>query len=724
MPAPDLAQTVRAVIEKSKAIPAQLDAYGEFIDSPIGKLELEHLYDLFDAFLENLAERFPDIASKRAANNARNDIVNFLSLADNDPERVKEVLRVELKPAQPTMSASISERFSKMNTDEKKAIDAALRLIRRSPVDLVFRVESGKHLADAGPDFSRFFAAVKAESHNIRELRFENLIVEKGIFNKLLLKSEKQDYSIWVPSFFAKENIDALVERVSPISEHVLLGVLKNLKAQGKLEEVRPFLSLLLGNQGVIGRGTSVPEDLKTFIHESTNGEFLALAPFDLDDTSLLELEAEEERKRRENQRLQAEREREEALKKEREQRSPQYKSKSKVEPVQIGGSGQMTVQVQITAESIYLGKKMDLEQFQKALARRVSEKEFSSQVRETGDFYWELPVVLRNGLAIVGSSGSGKSMTLKRLLDGIAQKGGAPRVVVLDQKGEHRGIAWKYNWEVFAFAADSQAKEFSVPLTLSFGADNASQEMELVADLLQEWFLQSGLTCTDQQRSRIASVLKSITDQKISFESIAPLLSKEPELSQFGQRLSKNMASKTTAYKIFSDRIGFQLPSQANFLIDVSGRGLKDPTTREERAITSVLLLKSLTSSGIMNSVIVVEDVLDRFKSESLRRKSLEITSKLRSMGNTFIATSRSQIRDFVGNRCLEILHRLSGEKVVNEELAEFGSGAILKNLETSIGFLPRGYAITSQVVEEGKAMPPQAIRVEQLQFSTTQKQ
>ena len=38
MPAADAIQLVRAAIERNREIPAVLDAYGEFIDSPLGPL--------------------------------------------------------------------------------------------------------------------------------------------------------------------------------------------------------------------------------------------------------------------------------------------------------------------------------------------------------------------------------------------------------------------------------------------------------------------------------------------------------------------------------------------------------------------------------------------------------------------------------------------------------------------------------------------------------------
>ena len=49
--------------------------------------------------------------------------------------------------------------------------------------------------------------------------------------------------------------------------------------------------------------------------------------------------------------------------------------------------------------------------------------------------------------------------------------------------------------------------------------------------------------------------------------------------------------------------------------LFDISGRGLKDPTTKEERQMLSVFLLRDLALSGMKGSIIVIEDVLDRFK-------------------------------------------------------------------------------------------------------------
>ena len=92
MPAIDLVQLVHSSVERNREIPAVLDAYGEFLDSPIGPLELQSLVSVFACILDNLSQRFPEIASKRAATSAQNDIVAFLSATNNNVERVNDVL--------------------------------------------------------------------------------------------------------------------------------------------------------------------------------------------------------------------------------------------------------------------------------------------------------------------------------------------------------------------------------------------------------------------------------------------------------------------------------------------------------------------------------------------------------------------------------------------------------------------------------------------------------
>ena len=67
-----------------------------------------------------------------------------------------------------------------------------------------------------------------------------------------------------------------------------------------------------------------------------------------------------------------------------------------------------------------------------------------------------------------------GRSTTLRRVIDGFGQatemESSFPPLFVIDQKGEHRGLAWKYKWQVLAFAADSQAQEFRVPVVVIEG--------------------------------------------------------------------------------------------------------------------------------------------------------------------------------------------------------------------------------------------------------------
>ena len=131
-----------------------------------------------------------------------------------------------------------------------------------------------------------------------------------------------------------------------------------------------------------------------------------------------------------------------------------------------------------------------------------MQEKDIPSQVEEAGEYYTELGVVKRDGVAIIGSSGSGRSSTLKRLVDGVASKAGAPRIILIDQKGEHRGVAWKYSWKVLGFAADSQAQEFRSALVTK-----DQDAVELLSDLIQEWLLQSGQNCSTEQRARLSKI-------------------------------------------------------------------------------------------------------------------------------------------------------------------------------------------------------------------------
>ena len=94
-----------------------------------------------------------------------------------------------------------------------------------------------------------------------------------------------------------------------------------------------------------------------------------------------------------------------------------------------------------------------------------------------------------------------------------------------------------------------------------------------------------------------------------------------------------------------------------------------------------SVLLLRDLAVSGTKGSIIVIEDILDRFKVESLKLRTIQIVQKLRANGNKFIITSKSRSREFLAANCIELVHRLSGEKVITEEFSEFNSDLSLKS-------------------------------------------
>ena len=713
MPAADIVQLIHSAVEKNREIPAMIDAYGEFVDSPIGPLELENLEVVFKQILDNLSQRYPDVASKRAATTARNDIESFLIASNNNVDRLKEVLKSELRDVADNFVLSISERFSKMNSEEKRAIDASLRLVRRSQLELLFRVEQGKQLASSGKEFQKYFAAIKAQAPGIKELRYENLIVEKAIFNKLLLKAKDRNYNIWVPSFFSKEKADALIERLNIPSENLLLSRLRDLKSQGKIDPLRPVLALLEENLGVVPKGQRIPEELSDYVQES--GEYLVMAPHELDNISLFLHEEEEEQRAKQKEQEEMRRREEEAIQIAEERKSEQYRQKLRQVGVEVP---QAEIARAKSGNAVYLGKQLDTQQMISALVRNVQERDIPSQVKEIGEFYVELDVVKRDGAAIVGSSGSGRSTTLKRLIDGIASKSGAPKIILVDQKGEHRGVAWKYTWKVFGFASDSQAQEFREAL---FTRDPESAE--LVSDLIQEWLLQSGQGCSTEQRARIASIIRAQKEtESQELEELWDQLAKEPDLAQIAQKLKKGL-SRNASTRIFA-RSATPLPSNENVLFDVSGRGLRDPTTKEERQIIASLILRDLLSSGVRDSLIVVEDMLDRFKSESLKQRIVQTVSKLRANRNSFVVTSRGQVREFLGSDAVEFVHRLSGEKTINEEISGFKTEIQSQILARAVVSLPRGYLITSTISEpSGQRTPSSVVKVEPLQFATSQR-
>jgi len=304
--------------------------------------------------------------------------------------------------------------------------------------------------------------------------------------------------------------------------------------------------------------------------------------------------------------------------------------------------------------------------------------------------------------------------------VDGIGEKKSELPVVIIDPKGEYRGIAWKYGWKVLSFAADSQAQEFRVPIFSGLDRETAAS---FVADLIQEWFNQGPFNCTDQQKERIASIIRAQPQGNLDLVTISNLLATEPELAELGVRLKKNLTSKGTFSRIFSEANGIPSVERGSLVFDISGRGLRDPTTKEERLIISVILLRDLVKIGVKDSIIVLEDTLDRFKSESLKMETKGVVEKLRASGNYFIATSRSNLREFLGrDQTIEIVHRLSGEKIINEEFAQFNSNVSAQTLQRIIGFLPRGYAVNSRyATPDGQTIQTSAFKVETLKFEST---
>ena len=96
-------------------------------------------------------------------------------------------------------------------------------------------------------------------------------------------------------------------------------------------------------------------------------------------------------------------------------------------------------------------------------------------------------------------------------------------------------------------------------------------------------------------------------------------------------------------------------------------------------------------------------------------------IVQKLRANGNRFIITSKSRSREFLAAECMELVHRLSGEKVITEEFSEFNTDLSTEVLARIIGFLPRGCLITSRIKSDNDPGRTAAVKVEQMQFIDT---
>ncbi len=230
-----------------------------------------------------------------------------------------------------------------------------------------------------------------------------------------------------------------------------------------------------------------------------------------------------------------------------------------------------------------FLDSRLDFEQLVNAIIRRVQEKDSPSQVKQVGEYYLQLPEFSRN-VAVVGSSGSGRSTTLRRIIDGIASKAGSKKIIVIDQKGEHRGLAWKYGWKVFSFASDSQAQEFQVSFFSGVDSETAAY---LGADLIQEWFNQGSLNCSDQQKERVASIIRSQTGANLNLVAVTNLMSQEPDLAELAQKLKKGLLSRSTFSRIFSDK-----SSRSNFDQSIDLRYIWSRTERSyyERRSTNHL--------------------------------------------------------------------------------------------------------------------------------------
>jgi hypothetical protein len=694
----DLLSSVRSALQENKTVPAVLDAFGQFLDNPTDWLRVNYdLSGIFEYIQENLEARFAEAVAKRSTTIVRNHIANFLQLCGGNMDRLKSCLREELKPYHEVVVGSILRRFPNLSPTERKAIYATLKLLERRK--WIFQTNSNE-LMTASEEFERFFAAVKATSPPTEPLRFANLLVEKGLFNKLLLLTKNQDFNAFVPSLYVTENMRSILPKVSFPSESVLHTRLLELKQTPSFETIKKFLENFVRNTGIIDESleAEVPTQLVEYLTKYDG--FLAISPIDLDDIhqfldGIARSENEEQRKREEVLRQQ------EVL---------------LVSKPGIGAtaSDRGLQQEQLlekpampgTGGPIYLGEELDLPAFVSALNRRATEKEIL-QLKVKSQFSFSSTEVVTKGVIVVGASGSGRSTTVKRLLDGL----GANDIptVILDGKGEHRGIAWKYKWNVYNFVKDSQAEEFRVSLFRS----NPIESAEFVADLFEEYALQSGWPFSAEQRARLASIIRRVAESNpnVTLEGVLSEAANEAELMDFLRRLQKSILGGNIS-KIFTgdSKISFH----GSLLFDFSGRGLRSPTTKEEREIASSLVLQRLVSDGISGKVIVIEDILDRVKSPSLQRDIAALLRRLLEAKNNLVASGRTSLRTYFGERRpIELVHRLAGQQTIEQEIQGLSINYSKSMLKNQIGFFPRGYCL---VALEGRA---NLVRVKPVQFS-----
>jgi hypothetical protein len=692
----DLLSAVKSALEENKDVPAALDAFGQFLDNPTDWLRLN--YDLPPTFVyiqENLAARFTEAVAKRAATIARNHIGTSQQLCGGNMDRLTSCLRSELKHYHEVVVSSIIRRFANLSPSERRAVDAVLRLVRRRK--WLFQTNTNESVLKS-EEFERFYAAVKAESPKMEPLRLANLLIEKGLFNRLLLQTKNQNYNAFVPSLYVTENAVSIITKVSSGTEHSLQGYLAELRQSGSLASLRPFLHELIRSDGVLEASSKqqFPSELSDYL--TKHSKFLAISPVDLEDIqlSLQQLEREEgqERKQKEIAPMEMQSRQAQVLPK-----NPESETTTVTSPARVPG--------QVPTGAIYLGEELDIDNFLSALQKHLSEGELL-HLKVKGEFSIPAAEIATRGVLVVGASGSGKSATMKRVLDGLGSNG-IPTIVV-DGKGEHRGIAWKYKWNTYNFVQDSQARE----LKLSLFTTTAAESDDLLADLLEEYALQSGWPFSSEQRARLASVVrKVITESGLNptLERVISEASKESDLAEVSKKMARNLLGGN-ASRIFGGYSDIDL--SGSVLFDLSGRGLRSPTSREEREIASVLLLKRLVSSSVTERLLVLEDILDRLKSPNLQRDVTAILQKLRETKNTFVLSGRTSLRMFAaGSRPIEVVHRLAGQQAIEQEIQGLNVQYSKNMLKNQISFFPRGYCL---VARNGR---PNLVRVKPVQFS-----
>ncbi|MEB3846340.1 MAG: DUF87 domain-containing protein [Desulfurococcales archaeon] len=247
--------------------------------------------------------------------------------------------------------------------------------------------------------------------------------------------------------------------------------------------------------------------------------------------------------------------------------------------------------------------------------------------------------------IGIFGSTGSGKSTTLRKISLGLSRNGF--KVIVLDWTGEHANYFSRLRWAIL------EPRSIGLPVDILLESPLSRQ---MLVDILS-----GALGLSEPQSFLLARVIEeSVPDNIVD---IINNLASWPEQSNWDREVKRALYRKIELLKYFNSK--YSIPRGGSYVIDLSSI----PSVRLRKAYALIFITsmyyKARSEKSSQRTIIAIDEAHNLFLGESSIME--EILSESRKYGLHVIYATQSpsiiQARIFL-NTNTKIVHALRSQK------------------------------------------------------------